>query len=100
MRDTVAHRRLRAKTGTLRGVSALSGYVEDPEGEVIAFAILVQGYKGSVAPIWEVQNRIGLALASAGESWEPEVEDTEDSEKTVKATAKPPAREPAKGGAP
>jgi D-alanyl-D-alanine carboxypeptidase/D-alanyl-D-alanine-endopeptidase (penicillin-binding protein 4) len=100
MRDTVAHRRLRAKTGTLRGVSALSGYVEDPEGEVIAFSILVQGYKGSVAPIWEVQNRIGLALASAGETWEPEVEDTEDRAKTVKATAKPPAREPAKGGAP
>lgn len=96
MRDTVAERRLRAKTGTLRGVSALSGYVEDPAGDTIAFAILVQGYKGSVSPIWDVQNDIGLALASAGESWTPEAELAAE---TVEAVMREP-EEPAKGGAP
>lgn len=96
MRDTVAQRRLRAKTGTLRGVSALSGYVEDPAGGTIAFAILVQGYKGPVSPIWDVQNKIGLALASAGESWTPEVELAAE---TVEAGMGEP-EEPAKGGAP
>lgn len=96
MRDTVAERRLRAKTGTLRGVSALSGYVEDPAGGTIAFAILVQGYRGSVSPIWDVQNKIGLALASAGESWTPEAEVATES---VEAVMREP-EEPAKGGAP
>lgn len=96
MRDTVAQRRLRAKTGTLRGVSALSGYVEDPAGGTIAFAILVQGYKGPVSPIWDVQNKLGLALASAGETWTPEVELAAE---TVEAVMRQP-EEPAKGGAP
>ncbi|MFZ9887932.1 MAG: D-alanyl-D-alanine carboxypeptidase/D-alanyl-D-alanine endopeptidase, partial [Myxococcota bacterium] len=71
MKDTVAERRLRAKTGTLRGVSALSGYVEGARGETIAFSILVQGYRSSVSPIWDVQNDIGLALAGGSEILAP-----------------------------
>ena len=97
MKDTVAERRLRAKTGTLRGVSALSGYVEDPAGDTIAFAILVQGYRGPVSPIWDVQNDIGLALASAGETWTPEAVSTEEG---VEAVMREPDSETSKGGAP
>lgn len=63
LRHTAAERRLRAKTGTLRGVSALSGYVTTAGGEVVVFSILVNGYDGSTRPIWEVQDMIGEALA-------------------------------------
>ncbi|MFN0135548.1 MAG: D-alanyl-D-alanine carboxypeptidase/D-alanyl-D-alanine-endopeptidase [Phycisphaerae bacterium] len=34
---------LRAKTGTIRGVSTLAGYVDRPDGTVIAFAIVLNG---------------------------------------------------------
>lgn len=69
MRGSKAERRLRAKTGTLRGVSALSGYVAGPDDRPLAFSILVQGFKPPTRPIWNVQNAIGRALASDGESW-------------------------------
>jgi D-alanyl-D-alanine carboxypeptidase/D-alanyl-D-alanine-endopeptidase (penicillin-binding protein 4) len=98
-RDSAAHRRIRAKTGTLRGVSALSGYVEDPAGDTLAFAILVMGYKGSVHPIWQVQNRIGNALASAGETW-GDARAEEAAEAEGETTAKADDAEPSKGGAP
>lgn len=73
MRNGPARQRLRAKTGTLRGVSALSGYVVDPENRELAFSILVQRYPSNVrvGKIWEVQNDIGEVLASAGTSWSP-----------------------------
>ena len=60
---------MRAKTGTLRGVSALSGYVVDPNERVIAFSILAQGFSGRTSSIWKVQNAIGEALATDGNSW-------------------------------
>ena len=43
MRNTAAAGRLRAKTGTVRHVSALSGYVESGDGERIAFSIIANG---------------------------------------------------------
>lgn len=66
MKDTPAKRRLRAKTGTLRGVSALSGTVARPNGDVVIFSVLTQGYKSGAGPIMKVQNAIGTALASDG----------------------------------
>ncbi len=66
LRHTAADRRLRAKTGTLTGVSALSGYVTTSSGEPVVFSILVNGYDGSTRPIWEVQDMIGEALALYG----------------------------------
>lgn len=50
--------RLRAKTGTIAGVSALAGYVTREDGELLAFALLVN----SAAPA-KLQERVIEALA-------------------------------------
>ena len=49
-RDTPVHARVRAKTGTLRGVRALSGYLENPDYGTLVFSILINqpGQSGSV----------------------------------------------------
>jgi D-alanyl-D-alanine carboxypeptidase/D-alanyl-D-alanine-endopeptidase (penicillin-binding protein 4) len=39
-------RRIRAKTGTLSHVGALSGYAESRQGDLVAFSILVNNYNG------------------------------------------------------
>ncbi|MDP9189143.1 MAG: D-alanyl-D-alanine carboxypeptidase, partial [Actinomycetota bacterium] len=43
MRGTAAQGRCIGKTGTLRGVSALSGYCEVTPGRFVVFSILMQG---------------------------------------------------------
>ncbi|RYF11982.1 MAG: D-alanyl-D-alanine carboxypeptidase/D-alanyl-D-alanine-endopeptidase [Deltaproteobacteria bacterium] len=53
---------LRAKTGTLGGASALSGYVTDRDNEAYAFAMIVNGYRG-IEGVWRAQDRLGTALA-------------------------------------
>ncbi len=63
MRGTPAEGNLRAKTGTLSGVSALSGYVRTAGGEMLTFSILVQNFPGTVRPYHQVQDRIGAFLA-------------------------------------
>ena len=40
LRHTIAEGSVRAKTGTLRGVRALSGYIDSPEYGVVVFSIL------------------------------------------------------------
>jgi D-alanyl-D-alanine carboxypeptidase/D-alanyl-D-alanine-endopeptidase (penicillin-binding protein 4) len=49
-RDTAAHGRMRAKTGTLRGVRALSGYLESTHYGTLVFSILINqpGQSGAV----------------------------------------------------
>lgn len=56
-------RRIRAKTGTLDGVSALSGYADRARGGRIAFSILVNNYAGESSEIRSVMDRIALLLA-------------------------------------
>jgi D-alanyl-D-alanine carboxypeptidase/D-alanyl-D-alanine-endopeptidase (penicillin-binding protein 4) len=48
-RGSSAAERVRAKTGTLNGVSCLSGYVGDKSG-VLAFAIMVEGHRHRAVP--------------------------------------------------
>jgi len=63
MRGTPAEGNLRAKTGTLEGVSSLSGYVTTAEGEELAFSILMQQYPARAREYRRVQDRIGAFLA-------------------------------------
>ena len=44
MRNTAAHRRVTAKTGSLTSVSALSGYATARNGNILAFSIMIQNF--------------------------------------------------------
>ncbi|WP_082126508.1 D-alanyl-D-alanine carboxypeptidase/D-alanyl-D-alanine endopeptidase [Allosalinactinospora lopnorensis] len=61
MRGTAAEGNVRAKTGTLSGVSALSGYVTGADGEELVFAIINNDYE-SAAPR-DLQDAIAVRLA-------------------------------------
>jgi serine-type D-Ala-D-Ala carboxypeptidase/endopeptidase (penicillin-binding protein 4) len=63
MQGTQAAGNLRAKTGTLSGVTALSGYVRTLDGEWLAFSILMQHYPGNSRDYRAVQDAIGAVLA-------------------------------------
>jgi serine-type D-Ala-D-Ala carboxypeptidase/endopeptidase (penicillin-binding protein 4) len=63
MRGTRAEGNLRAKTGSLSAVSALSGYVRTADGEPLAFSILMQNFPGSVRGYRTTQDRIGVLLS-------------------------------------
>ena len=63
MRGTAAQANLRGKTGTLEGVSSLSGYVTTADGEELAFSILMQHYPARAREYRHVQDRIGAYLA-------------------------------------
>ncbi len=62
MFNTPAAGNLRAKTGTIHAVSALSGVVRSAEGERLAFSILINGTP-STSGAKRVENAIGARLA-------------------------------------
>ncbi|TQN32571.1 D-alanyl-D-alanine carboxypeptidase/D-alanyl-D-alanine-endopeptidase (penicillin-binding protein 4) [Haloactinospora alba] len=62
MRDTPAAGNVRAKTGTLTGVSALSGYVTGADGEPLVFAVLNNQVPSSAAR--DAQDAIAVRLAT------------------------------------
>lgn len=62
MQGMSAEKVLRAKTGTLSGVSALAGYAFTADGEVFAFGILISHYVGSAISARDIQDQIGNYL--------------------------------------
>ncbi len=62
MAGTYAASNLRAKTGTLRNTSALSGYSYTKDGEQLIFSIIANG--PSVGEFKQLENRIGEAIAN------------------------------------
>jgi D-alanyl-D-alanine carboxypeptidase/D-alanyl-D-alanine-endopeptidase (penicillin-binding protein 4) len=68
---TEAVGRLRAKTGTLENVSALSGYVQSVGGEKFAFSVVVNDYVGRSGPVVHGIDALGAAVAASGGSAAP-----------------------------
>ncbi len=64
MLGTAAEGKLHAKTGTLRGVSTLSGYTETADGEILAFSIMMEHFVVRAKQIRQVQDRIGALLSN------------------------------------
>ncbi len=62
MKMTAAQGNLRAKTGTLKNVSALSGYVTSIDGERFVFSILSNGW--AIGTYKNTEDAIGVLLAS------------------------------------
>jgi serine-type D-Ala-D-Ala carboxypeptidase/endopeptidase (penicillin-binding protein 4) len=72
MYGTAAARNLRAKTGTIEGVSALSGLVRTADGERVAFSMLVNRTP-STSRAKRVENEIGVLLASFARPLPPDL---------------------------
>lgn len=63
MKGTPAEGNLRAKTGSISGVSTLSGYVKTQDEEMLAFSMLMQHFLGGTRLYRDMQDRIGALLA-------------------------------------
>ena len=63
MKNTSAHQNVHAKTGTLNGVSNLSGYVTAKNGHLIAFSIMIQNFVEKYSKARNFQNMICELLA-------------------------------------
>lgn len=55
--------RVQAKTGTMKRVSALAGYLGDADAPQYAFAIIFNGYNGPATPYKEIQDRFCRILS-------------------------------------
>lgn len=56
--------RILAKTGTMRGIRGLAGYIDGADGGY-AFAIIFNGYKGGSAPYKDIQDRFCRVLTKS-----------------------------------
>jgi D-alanyl-D-alanine carboxypeptidase/D-alanyl-D-alanine-endopeptidase (penicillin-binding protein 4) len=62
LRGTPAENNLHAKTGSMAGVSSLSGYITDAQGRRLVFSMISNNYLSTAAPIRALENRVALAL--------------------------------------
>ena len=63
MIGTEAEGNVHAKTGTLNGVSALTGYAVDSDNEILIFFIVMNGYGGSATDVRKIQDDFCITLA-------------------------------------
>jgi D-alanyl-D-alanine carboxypeptidase/D-alanyl-D-alanine-endopeptidase (penicillin-binding protein 4) len=59
------------KTGTLRGVSALSGYATTLDGELLAFSVITNGMPGGKGASIALEDAVAEALAGFSGRWSP-----------------------------
>lgn len=64
MKGTPAEGKLRAKTGSLKGISTLAGYTETSDGEPLAFAIMIENFTCPAQRIRDIQDRIAVLLGA------------------------------------
>lgn len=64
--DEAAAGLVRAKTGTLRTVTALSGYVTDADGRLLSFALVARGLDGNTAEARSAVDDAAAVLAGCG----------------------------------
>jgi PBP4 family serine-type D-alanyl-D-alanine carboxypeptidase len=64
MRASRAEDNVRAKTGTISGVSSLSGYVTTRDGDTLVFGMTMQDFIGSSSRYRQAQDRICELLAN------------------------------------
>ena len=63
MKNTIVGNKVIAKTGTLSGVSCLSGYVQSMDSHTYAFSILLQNFTEGIGRAREIQDEICRILA-------------------------------------
>lgn len=66
MNGTAAAGRVRAKTGTMPGVSCLAGYLTDDSGRELVFAVMVNGFELPLERVNRLLDRFCVALVKAG----------------------------------
>lgn len=62
LRGTLAEGRIRAKTGSMRGVRSYTGYATAPDGGYRAFSIIVNGYTCSNSDLWKKTESLLIAF--------------------------------------
>ncbi|WP_338479713.1 D-alanyl-D-alanine carboxypeptidase/D-alanyl-D-alanine-endopeptidase [Pseudomonas trivialis] len=63
LRGTAAANNLHAKTGSMAGVSSLSGYITDAGGRRLVFSMISNNYVSDAAPIRALENCLAVALS-------------------------------------
>jgi D-alanyl-D-alanine carboxypeptidase/D-alanyl-D-alanine-endopeptidase (penicillin-binding protein 4) len=58
LQKTPLARFVRAKTGTMSGITCIAGYMQTRKGTMIAFSIMMNGFVGSSQPFRKLQDEI------------------------------------------
>ena len=66
MKEGILKRKVRAKTGTMTGISTLSGYCITNNGKVLIFSIMMKDYIATPSHIRNIQDKLLRTLTTAG----------------------------------
>ena len=70
MKGTPSEGKLRAKTGTMKGVSALAGYSNSADGEPLAFTMIMQNFIDSEQRVRDLQDRMAVLLSTSSTGYQ------------------------------